>query len=163
MADKLSMSLDDIVKSARAEKDASKGKGKDAGQGKGQGKGNSKGIQGGIKKKEPAPQKKAEKKPKPEKKEREPLPPAEPNEVLYVGNLPFTSEAAALETHLSTIASCTVDIKKRKNDKPMGFAIVTFADTESATKVVEGMADTEFEGRKLLVRFARPEKKKAEE
>ena len=153
MADKLSMSLDDIVKQARSAKESAGGKSKKE-------KSNARAApyeKKGGKKEAP---KKAEKKPeKKEKKEREPLPPPEPCESLYVGNLPFTSEAGALETYLGTVASCTVDMKKRKNDKPAGFAIAKFADVEAATKVISELSDTEFEGRKLLLRFSRPEKK----
>ena len=159
MADKLSMSLDDIVKQGRAAKEGGKASGGKAKKEKGKEKTAPYEKKGGKKE---AP-KKAEKKPeKKEKKEREPPPPPEPNEILFVGNLPFTSEASALEAYLATVASCTVDMKKRKNDKPAGFAIATFADVESATKVVNELAETEFEGRRLLLRFARPEKEKAE-
>ena len=84
----------------------------------------------------------------------EPAKVAPPSKMLYVGNLPFTIEAAAVEAHLSTVASCTVDIKMRRGNKsPAGFAIATFEDVESATKVVEALADSELEGRKLLIRY----------
>ena len=71
---------------------------------------------------------------------------------VYVGNLPFTLEAATLETHLCSIGACTVELKNR-NGKFAGFAIATFGDVDTATKAVEGLHDTEFEGRKLLVRY----------
>ena len=152
MADKLNMSLDDVVKQARASKEGGKGPGGKARKDRGGKKEAPYDKKGGGKKE--APKKKEPK----EKKEREPPPPPEPNELVFVGNLPFTSEAAALETYIGTVASCTVAMKKRKNDKPAGFAIATFADVESATKVVTELAETEFEGRRLLLRFARPEK-----
>ena len=77
---------------------------------------------------------------------------------MYVGNLPFTLEAVVLEAHMASIGNCTVELKKRKNDKPAGFAIVTFDSIEAGTKAVETLHDTELEGRKMLVRFARAKK-----
>ena len=146
------MSLEDIVKASRAAKDASKpaaggktkkerGGGRDAPYAK-------------KDKKEPAPKK--EKKERPPK-DTEPPPPAKS---LFVGNLPWTIEAAAVEAHLGTVASCSVEIRMRRakagqDPKPAGFAIASFEDIDSATKVLEALADSELEGRKLLLRYDR--------
>ena len=65
-----------------------------------------------------------------------------------------------MEAHLGTVATCTVEIRMRRakagqEPKPAGFAIATFEDIETATKVVDALADSELEGRKLLLRFDR--------
>ena len=131
------MSLDDIVAASRAEKGKSGGKAtKD-------------------KPKKAAPYEKP-KQERPPKKERPPPAEAPPSESVYVGNLPFSLELATLEERMTSVGQCTVEMKKRGN-KPAGFAIVTFASIEAATTAVETLADTEIEGRKLLVRFARAE------
>ena len=142
MADKMSMSLDDIVKMSRASKaDKESGGGGKAKKGK-----------PSREDKKPYDKEKDTKKDKP-KKERPPPKEASPNESVFVGNLSFTADAAALKAHLSTVASCSVDIKLRKNAKSAGFAIATFEDVESATKAVNELHDVEFEERKLIVRF----------
>jgi len=100
-------------------------------------------------KKEPAPKK--------EKPERAP---AEPSMEVFVGNLPFTTEAAAVEAHLSTAAKCTVELKMRQRggeSKPSGCAIATFESIKAATKAVNELHDTELDGRTILVRFSHPE------
>jgi len=77
-----------------------------------------------------------------------------PSKSLYVGNLPFTIDAEAVEKHMGSVAACTVEMKTRgANKKPAGFAIVTFESIESATQAVNDLHDSELEGRKLLVRF----------
>jgi RNA recognition motif-containing protein len=141
MADKMSMSLDDIVKNARAEKAASKPGGP---------KGNKETTGGKAKKNQKKERSAPYDKEKKEKKERKEAP---PSKSLYVGNIPFTAEASALEAQLGAVATCTVELKMRKNGKSAGFAIATFADVEAATKAMETLKDTEFEGRKMLIRF----------
>jgi RNA recognition motif-containing protein len=93
------------------------------------------------------------------KKEPAPKKEALPSEKVYVGNLTWTMEAATLEAHMASAGACTVDLKTRNNGKAAGWAIVTFADVETATTAVSTLADTELEGRKLLVRF--PSEKEA--
>ena len=153
MADKMSMSLDDIVKMSRASKAEKQSGGKAAG-----GKAKKEKPSRGDKKPYDKPPKKEETKKEKLKKERAPREDAAPNESVFLGNLPFSTVGdegvAALKAHLSTVAPCTaVDIKLRKNDKPAGFAVATFEDVESATKVVNELHDAEFEGRKLVVKF----------
>jgi len=139
MADKLSMSLDDIVKASRAEKS----RGKEAGS-----KEKDRGAGGKAKKEKASRSTPYEKKADREPKE------ILPSKALYVGNLPFTIDAEAVEKHMGSVAACTVEMKTRgANKKPAGFAIVTFESIESATQAVNDLHDSELEGRKLLVRF----------
>lgn len=157
-SEKLSMSLDDIVKASRADKEASKSAGgkakKERGGGRDEGKPYSKKEKKEQAKKDPPPKKEKEKK---ERKER---PPAEPSTLVFIGGLPFAIEAAALEAHLTAVAPCTVDLKMRERggvSKPAGFAIATFESIESATAAIEKLNDTELGGRKIGLRFATPE------
>jgi RNA recognition motif-containing protein len=139
--DKMSMSLDDIVANARAEKKGGAG-------GKAPKKAD-KGREAPYAK----PKKDAPKKERP-KKERKERPEAAPSKSVFVGNLPFTIEAAALEAHMSVVGACTADLKKReKSGKPAGFAIVEYESIEVATEAIEKLTDSELEGRKILVRF----------
>ena len=158
MGDKLSMSLDDIVKGAQKDK---KAKQEPAGNGNGGGKGKKDKKkdkpQKTIEKK--APQEKREKKEKAprEKKER---PPADPSPLVFVGGLPWTIEAAAVEEALSAVAPCKVDMKMRVRggeSKPAGFALATFESIESATEAIEKLNDSELGGRKIGLRFATAE------
>jgi RNA recognition motif-containing protein len=150
--DKMSMSLDDIVKASRSAKEASKptagGKAKKE-------RGGGREAPYSKKEKQDAPPKKEK-----EKKERKERPPAEPSTLVFVGGLPFTLEAAALEAHLAAVAPCTVDLKTRTRggvSKPAGYAIATFESIESATAAIEKLHETELGGRKIAVRFASPE------
>ena len=159
MTDKLSMSLDDIVKGAQKEKKAKQEPAGKGGNGGGKGKKDKKKDkpQKTIEKK--APQEKREKKEKAprEKKER---PPADPSPLVFVGGLPWTIEAAAVEEALSAVAPCKVDMKMRVRggeSRPAGFAIATFESTEAATEAIEKLNETELGGRKMIVRFASPE------
>lgn len=163
MSDKMSMSLDEIVKASRAEKEKSGGKAKREGKGGGgraapYSKKGKDGPGGDSQRKKKEPQAKKEKEPKKER------PPPKPAKSIYVGNLPFTIEAATVETHLGKVASCTVELKMRKRRgkadgkeeeplKPAGFAIATFEDVESATKAIEALHGSELEGRALTLRY----------
>ena len=167
MSDKLSMSLDDIVKDARAAKATAKkepaggkgGKGGKAAKERGGGREApySKKDKGQKEQKKEKPPKEKKEKPPKEKKER---PPAEPSTLVFVGGLPFTIEKSAVEAHLSAVAPCSVDMKMRVRggeSKPAGFAIATFESIESAKEAIEKLHETELGGRKIAVRFATPE------
>ena len=89
-----------------------------------------------------------------QKKERKERPEAAPSKSVFVGNLPFSIEAAALEAHMSSVGACTADLKKREQSgKPAGFAVVEYESIEVATEAIEKLMDTELEGRKIVVRF----------
>ena len=159
MSDKLSMSLDDIVKDARAAKATAK---KEPAGGKGGKGGKAAKERGGgreapYSKKDKGQKEQKKEKPPKEKKER---PPAEPSTLVFVGGLPFTIEKSAVEAHLSAVAPCSVDMKMRVRggeSKPAGFAIATFESIESAKEAIEKLHETELGGRKIAVRFATPE------
>ena len=141
------MSLDDIVAADRAKNGGKGGKAKKPKGGRA--------APYDKPKKEPKNEPKREKK---EKKEKEEPKEIVPSKSVYVGNLAFSTEAAALEAHMKSAAPCTADVKTRLDKKkgesrPAGFAIVTFDDVEAATKAIETLHDSELDGRKLIVRF----------
>ena len=75
---------------------------------------------------------------------------------VFVGNLPFTIEANAVEKHMTLVAPCTVQLKTTghgASKRPTGFAIVNFDSIELATKAVEDLHDSELGGRKISVRI----------
>ena len=157
MSDKLSMSLDDIVKGARSAKDSKKEQASGGKGGKAKKEKGGKGRDAPYEKKEKKePQEKKEKAPR-EKKER---PPADPSTLLFIGNLAFTLESAVLQEHLATVAPCTVELKMRERggvSKPAGYALATFESIEAATEVIEKLHDSEVGGRKMIARFASAE------
>ena len=99
--DKLSMSLDDIVKDARSAKGPPGGKGGKGGGGGGKAKNDKKGGRDRkpYDKKEKPKKEKTEPPPKKEKvpKEKKVRPPADPSPLVFVGGLPFAIEKAEIE------------------------------------------------------------------
>ncbi len=80
------------------------------------------------------------------------------NSKLYVGNLSFNTNEAALRDAFSASGEVTdVHITTdRETGRPRGFAFVTFA-TEAESKVAaEKMNGAEIDGRALTVNEARP-------
>jgi len=77
---------------------------------------------------------------------------------VYVGNLPFTVEDAALEKLFSSYGEIeeVIVIKDKFSGRSKGFGFVTFKDDEGAKKAISEMSDKEIEGRKLKVNEARP-------
>ena len=135
------MSLDEIVKASRAEKEKSGGKAKREGKGGGgraapYSKKGKDGPGGVSQRKKKEPQAKKEKEPKKER------PPPKPAKSIYVGNLPFTIEAATVETHLGKVASCTVELKMRSAEgKADG--------KEEGAIEARGLCDCDLRGRRV--------------
>lgn len=77
---------------------------------------------------------------------------------VYVGNLPWSVDDAALKTAFSSfgeVAEATV-IKNKFNGRSKGFGFVTFAVDADADKAIAEMNGKEMEGRGLKVNEAQP-------
>jgi len=77
---------------------------------------------------------------------------------IYVGNLPYSTDDAALRELFSsygTIVSAIV-ITDRATGRSKGFGFVEFETEEAADKAIEAMDNSEMEGRNIKVSKARP-------
>ncbi|MCX6809963.1 MAG: RNA-binding protein [Candidatus Berkelbacteria bacterium] len=86
---------------------------------------------------------------------------------LYVGNLPYTVDDAALEALFKEVEGVTVVEAKVITDKfntgrSKGFGFVTVESEEMANKAIEAMNGKEIEGRPLTVSVARPQEKRSD-
>ena len=80
----------------------------------------------------------------------------EPNNQLYIGNLPFSVREADVEAffeHYGEVESVRI-IRDRRSRRSKGFGFVTYVDTMSATQALE-LNQEDFRGRALIVRFAK--------
>jgi cold-inducible RNA-binding protein len=77
---------------------------------------------------------------------------------VYVGNLPFSVDQAALKGMFEEFGEITeaVVISDKFSGRSKGFGFVTFASDEEAQKAVAAMNEKEVEGRALKVNEARP-------
>ena len=79
---------------------------------------------------------------------------------LYVGNLSYDVTSEQL-TELFSKAGKAVDvivITDRNTGRSKGFGFIEFASEKEAQKAIEMFNEQEFEGRKLIVSEARPQK-----
>jgi len=79
---------------------------------------------------------------------------------LYVGNLSYDvtkEQLAELFSKAGKIADVVV-ITDRDTGRSKGFGFVEFASEKEAQKAIEMFNEQEFEGRKLIVSEARPQK-----
>ena len=77
---------------------------------------------------------------------------------LYVGNLSYRCTNADLEdlfAQFGHVQSAQV-IQDRETGRSKGFGFVEMADENSAQAAIEGLHDTEHDGRKLTVNEAKP-------
>lgn len=78
---------------------------------------------------------------------------------LYVGNLPYSVDDAALESQFATygkVESARV-ITDRDTGRSKGFGFVEFSNDDEADKAIEGMNGASIGGRNLTVSEARPQ------
>lgn len=77
---------------------------------------------------------------------------------LYVGNIPFKITEGDLQDLFAQHGSvAAVDlIMDKMTGRPRGFAFVTMATPEDATKAIEALHGKSYEGRELTVNEARP-------
>jgi cold-inducible RNA-binding protein len=81
---------------------------------------------------------------------------------IYVGNLPFSIDDAALEELFKThgqVDSAKV-ITDRDTGRSRGFGFVEMEDDEEARKAIEAINGTEVEGRTLTANKAKPKAKR---
>lgn len=79
---------------------------------------------------------------------------------LYVGNLSYDADDAALKDHFAqagNVVSATI-IRFRDSGRSKGFGFVEFDSEESAQKAIDMFNGQEHMGRKLVVSEARPPK-----
>lgn len=77
---------------------------------------------------------------------------------IYVGNLPFSVTDDSLKTMFAThgeVESANI-ITDRETGRSRGFGFVQMNNDDEATKAIETMAGSEFDGRALTVNQARP-------
>ncbi len=78
---------------------------------------------------------------------------------LYVGNLPYETDEAALETLFASagaVESVNV-IRDRETGRARGFAFVEMATDQDAQTAVSTLNEREFGGRRLTVNEAKPQ------
>jgi RNA recognition motif-containing protein len=78
---------------------------------------------------------------------------------LYVGNLPFSIDDAALKDHFAQVGaveSATV-ISDRATGRSKGFGFVEMGTDELAKQAIEKFHQTDFDGRTITVAEARPQ------
>lgn len=72
---------------------------------------------------------------------------------IYLGNLSWNMDEAGLRDSISQYAHPTsVEIKRNKMGKSLGYAIATFESSDDGRAVVEGMHGTEVDGREVNAR-----------
>ena len=79
---------------------------------------------------------------------------------LYIGNLSYTVNDDQL-TQLFSQAGKVLTVKiiiDHSTGRSKGFGFVEMSNEEEAKKAIETLNETEFEGRKLVVNEARPQK-----
>ncbi len=79
---------------------------------------------------------------------------------VYVGNLSYDADDAALQSHFSTIGTVIAAsvIRFRDTGRSKGFGFVEFDSEENAQKAIDTFNGQEHMGRKLVVSEARPPK-----
>ena len=77
---------------------------------------------------------------------------------VYVGNLPFSVDDAALKELFSSFGDITeaVVIKDKFSGRSKGFGFVTFSDEEGSKKAISELNGKDVDGREVKVSEARP-------
>jgi RNA recognition motif-containing protein len=72
---------------------------------------------------------------------------------IYLGNLSWSTDEAGLTEVIAQYAQPTsVEIKRNKNGKSLGYAIATFESADDGRAVVEGIHGSEVDGREVTAR-----------
>lgn len=77
---------------------------------------------------------------------------------LFVGNLPFTTSDADLQSHFAQVGAVeSVSLmRERETGRPRGFAFVVMENSTDAEAAIRQLNDQPFGGRPLIVNEARP-------
>ena len=77
---------------------------------------------------------------------------------LFVGNLPFTTSDADLESHFAQVGAVeSVSLmRERDTGRPRGFAFVVMENSTDAEAAIRQLNEQPFGGRPLIVNEARP-------
>lgn len=82
---------------------------------------------------------------------------------LYVGNLPYSATESAIAEKLAAFG--TVESSKlitdRHTGQSKGFGFVEMATDAEAQAAIEGLNNTDFDGRPMTVNEARPQEKRS--
>ncbi|MBX7230918.1 MAG: RNA-binding protein [Bdellovibrionales bacterium] len=78
---------------------------------------------------------------------------------IYVGNLPYSTDDAELESHFSQhgqVESARI-ITDRETGRSKGFGFVEMASDDDATQAIEKLNGSQLGGRQITVSEARPQ------
>jgi len=83
---------------------------------------------------------------------------------IYVGNLPWGVDKAKFEELFSPFGEIeeALVISDKHTGRSRGFGFVTYKNDADADKAIEGMNEKEVEGRKIVVKEARPARESQE-
>lgn len=75
---------------------------------------------------------------------------------IYIGNLNFRVKEPALQAALEVYGEVTSVriIRDRETGRSKGFGFVEMPNDEEAMKAIEALNDSEFEGRRMIVKEA---------
>jgi len=84
---------------------------------------------------------------------------------IYVGNLPWSVTKEGLEELFSSFGEIeeALVIANKYTGRSRGFGFVTYKNDADADKAMEKMNEKEIEGRRLVVKLARPSREEQEE
>ena len=77
---------------------------------------------------------------------------------IYVGNLPFSATEEEVQNLFAGFGEVSRVhlVKDRETGRPRGFGFVEMPDDESAAKAIEGLDQSEMDGRTLRINEAQP-------
>jgi len=84
---------------------------------------------------------------------------------IYVGNLPWSVDKAGFEELFSPFGEIeeALVIANKYTGRSRGFGFVTYKNDADADKAMEEMNEKEVEGRRIVVKVARPSRESQEE
>ncbi|KAG8897311.1 hypothetical protein FRB99_008235 [Tulasnella sp. 403] len=92
------------------------------------------------------------------------VPAAEPGGKVFVGNLTFTTDEAALRNFFASFADDILSVSiGQRFGRPAGYGFVTFKTDEAANNAIEELDKQELEGRSIVVEWAKPQEQKTAE